>query len=146
MLRLVDGFDDGSGRVEVFYLGKWGTVCGDGWNSKAAEIACRQLGFHETIAMPGNLHTEFSAVGKGTIWLDNVKCVGNEDTLLECEHGKMGKTDCYHQEDAGLLCSPRHEEGKDLFQITFIQENNRIFCYQRKSRVMIFCTTFYQSL
>lgn len=34
-----------AGRLEVYHSGQWGTVCGDGFHSTAATIACRQLGF-----------------------------------------------------------------------------------------------------
>ena len=32
------------GRLEVYILGKWGSVCYDGFNSNCAKVACRQLG------------------------------------------------------------------------------------------------------
>lgn len=32
------------GRVEVMQGSKWGTVCSDGWTTKEAMVACRQLG------------------------------------------------------------------------------------------------------
>lgn len=32
------------GRVEVKRGSKWGTVCSDGWTTKEAMVACRQLG------------------------------------------------------------------------------------------------------
>ena len=34
-----------SGRLEVYYSGRWGTVCNDFWSSTNTRVACRQLGF-----------------------------------------------------------------------------------------------------
>ena len=43
-VRLVDGFDNSSGRVEFCNEAEWGAVCDDGWNNEAAVVVCRQLG------------------------------------------------------------------------------------------------------
>ena len=43
-LRLTDGFDNSSGRVEFCYEGTWGTVCDDHWSERNARVVCRQLG------------------------------------------------------------------------------------------------------
>ena len=43
-VRLVDGFDSRSGRVEFCNEAEWGTVCDDDWNNEAAVVVCRQLG------------------------------------------------------------------------------------------------------
>ena len=49
-IRLVDGADEGSGRVEVCLGGHWGTVCDDGWNINDATTVCRQLGYNYAIS------------------------------------------------------------------------------------------------
>lgn len=49
--------------------------------------------------------------GVGLILLDDVRCEGSETSLLDCEHGIWGRTDCSHGEDVGVRCrgQPRQE-------------------------------------
>ena len=34
-----------AGRLEIYFLGQWGTVCANGFGRREADVACRQLGF-----------------------------------------------------------------------------------------------------
>lgn len=44
-IRLISQLLPSSGRVELYHEGRWGSVCGHAFDSKAAEVMCRMLGF-----------------------------------------------------------------------------------------------------
>jgi len=48
--------------------------------------------------------------GNGTIWLDNVQCIGSETSIADCPHGGLNTHDCFHSEDVSVSCgtSPVH--------------------------------------
>ncbi|XP_051874633.1 deleted in malignant brain tumors 1 protein-like [Pristis pectinata] len=74
VLRLVAGFDNCSGRVEVVFSGTSGTVCDDSWDSHDASVVCRHLNCGDPVsASAGMLFPQ----GNGTIWMDEVECKGS---------------------------------------------------------------------
>ena len=88
--------------MEVFYDGKWGTICSHQWSKADADVFCRQLGFKEAVQpYKDATHGE----GSGPIWLDHLVCSGNEKYLHECTHDKWGKHDCTHKHDASVRCT-----------------------------------------
>ncbi|XP_011806976.1 PREDICTED: HHIP-like protein 1 [Colobus angolensis palliatus] len=102
------GLSSGSGRVEVFVGGRWGTVCDDSWNIHGAAVVCRQLGF--AYAARAVKSAEFGQGGSLPILLDNVRCAGWERNLLECQHNGVGTHNCEHDEDAGVVCSHQNPD------------------------------------
>ena len=44
-IRLIGGFSDREGRIEICYRNQWGSVCDHNWDDLDARVACRQLGF-----------------------------------------------------------------------------------------------------
>ena len=93
---------NGTGRLEVFYNGQWGTVCDDSWDINDARVACQELGYKYAVrAISGNDLPS----GSGQVWLDNVECRGGEESLTSCPHESWGEHDCGHDEDAGVECS-----------------------------------------
>ncbi|KAJ8030427.1 Neurotrypsin [Holothuria leucospilota] len=100
-IRLVGGNSETEGRVEIFYNGIWGTVCDDSWDRNDAQVVCRELGFGE---YGDALSYSSYGPGVGQIWLDNVRCNGNELRLEDCRSNEWGIHDCNHYEDASVRC------------------------------------------
>ncbi|XP_061095007.1 deleted in malignant brain tumors 1 protein-like [Conger conger] len=100
--RLVNGSDQCSGRVEIYHVGQWGTVCDNSWNMNDAEVVCRQAGCGRALDALSSAHF---GQGSGPIWLGDVSCSGNESSLTQCQHPGFGSYNCSHHEDAGVNCS-----------------------------------------
>ena len=91
------------GRVEVFHLGHWGTVCDSNWDFVDAIIVCRQLGYPRAVEAPR--YAAFGA-GSGPSWYYRVYCTGTERNLTECSKSISNTgSACSHSRDAGAVCS-----------------------------------------
>lgn len=101
-LQLVDGPNSCAGRVEVLHDHQWGTVCDDGWDLTDAGVVCKQLGCGTAVSAPGKA---YFGRGHERIWLDEVNCTGLEAALSDCQASSWGKNNCYHGEDASVVCS-----------------------------------------
>ena len=86
--------------MEVYYNGEWGTVCNDNWDLYDAQVVCSELSYGAT-AMQAAVYGQSSR----RIWLDNVNCVGTEDTIASCSHNNWGYHDCLYEKDANVKCS-----------------------------------------
>ena len=83
-VRLTEGGSYNEGIVEVYYNGRWGSVCYSGWDELDANIVCKQLGYKSA---------EISYFGrrpKADIILDNIMCSNNDTILASCGHYGFG--------------------------------------------------------
>ncbi|MBN3314622.1 C163A protein, partial [Atractosteus spatula] len=101
-VRLAGGESLCAGRVEVYHRGAWGSVCDDFWDLADVSVVCRQLGCGH--AVRASVSAEFGE-GSGPVWMDTVKCEGNESALWNCPGASLEKGNCGHKEDAGMICS-----------------------------------------
>ena len=103
-LRLVDGPNSTSGRVEVCcfgripteklttellsmevcYFGCWGIACDKGWDRDDANVACRQLGFETEHVIPTRGGYFGGVSPNRPIHPSQSECVRNEDKLVSC--------------------------------------------------------------
>ncbi|KFZ52091.1 Scavenger receptor cysteine-rich type 1 protein M130, partial [Antrostomus carolinensis] len=101
-VRLEDGGQRCTGRVEVKYQGQWGTVCGFYWDMADAAVVCKQLGCGSALKAPRFRHFPPGSV---PVWMYKVSCRGTESALSDCTHKRQGKCPCDHTWDAGMICS-----------------------------------------
>uniref|UniRef100_A0AAR2JD92 Lysyl oxidase homolog n=1 Tax=Pygocentrus nattereri TaxID=42514 RepID=A0AAR2JD92_PYGNA len=109
-IRLTGGRTQLEGRVELLapnasLLGQWGLICGDGWTSREAMVACRQLGLgYASSGLSETWYWDSSNVTE--MVMSGVKCRGDEMTLSDCQHHRV--VSCKRagpQFAAGIICS-----------------------------------------
>ncbi len=115
-VRLVGGDTLLEGRVEVFLLGHWGTVCDYNWDVVDAIVVCRQLGNLQAVEGP---RSAFFGAGSGPSWYYSVRCTGTERNLTECsKYNYNFGSACPHSRDAGAVCSSQSHALLCIFMYT----------------------------
>ncbi|KAL3892091.1 hypothetical protein ACJMK2_004328 [Sinanodonta woodiana] len=102
-IRLVGGMNEYEGRVEIYYNGSWGTICDDSWDNNDAAVVCKMLGY-STYRASAVCCAGFGNNTNLGIFLDEVRCTGNESSIYNCIHNAWYSHDCTHVEDAGVRC------------------------------------------
>ncbi|KAK3606288.1 hypothetical protein CHS0354_037964 [Potamilus streckersoni] len=102
--RLAEGRFQDAGRVEIYFDGRWGTICDNLWSRYDARVFCRTMGYAD-----GTSHGSSFRLATGTIpvYMSGLECDGTEGDLLQCpNHGWMNiPTTCQdHAHDAGAVC------------------------------------------
>lgn len=114
VVRLVNGSSPNRGRIEIRHNNIWGTVCDDDFNEDAAKVVCQYLGYkgHAIVVKDG-----YFGSGEGPIWLDQVRCFGNESTLDQCTHWNWGEHNCDHTEDVGVICTNDKKPSRNEYNV-----------------------------
>nr|XP_014433998.1 CD5 antigen-like [Pelodiscus sinensis] len=91
-----------SGQVEIFHQGRWGTVCGLGWDLRDAKVLCRELG----CGSPRYIAQSCSKFSRSSepILLGLLDCTGNETSLTQCQFQDWAEKPCPHPWDTGVTC------------------------------------------
>ena len=104
-IRLVGGTDSNEGRVEIYFLGQWGTVCDSDFSFSDAIVVCRQLGY----SIDSDWRSRTFGRGSRFSWLKSVACTGYEANLLQCRRYYYGyhSSYCNPRYGAGVTCSSK---------------------------------------
>ena len=72
-------------------------VCGDVYVAHTIIIPLRYY-------RSGGTAVQGGVANNNRFWLDNVDCSGNEDNIMDCDHGGWGTHDCAKSEAAKVVC------------------------------------------
>ncbi|KAG6933879.1 protease, serine 12, partial [Chelydra serpentina] len=104
-VRLRGGKNEFEGTVEVYLNGIWGTICSSHWDNNDASVICRQL----ELGKRGTAkHTPFSGLGLIPVYWSDVRCHGDEETILLCEKDIWQGGTCPQKMAAAVMCSFSH--------------------------------------
>ena len=130
------GSSPAEGLLQVFIGGLWGTICRRGWGRKSADVACRLLGYTRSVRTVGGARWSGVETQALPVWLDGVKCRGDEDSLLDCPQGPIGTHQCGHSTDVGLICSSKYSHTHTLYvyvhvvhKVTIVENFHEICCF-----------------
>lgn len=100
--------------------GLWGTVCQGDWNAIDAYIVCNQLGYTGTgeptnnddvfilsFLSPGPLsyyNSKFGVASNLPTIYNNVKCVGWEKSVTQCQKNVYPAGSCSQSQTASVVC------------------------------------------
>ena len=102
-IRLLGGGTSvGQGQVQVGFRGVWGHVCDNNWDIHDATVACRQLGYNRAVV--ATVASAFWSGPTQRLWLDNVRCFGEENNLKDCRHYSWGYLPSSSCGLAGVIC------------------------------------------
>jgi len=134
-IRLAGSNVSNVGRVEVKVFGQWGLICDDLFGLRDAEVVCRELGFPlgATEVLPPGSYISRDYTKPAVFLIDDLQCLGNESSILECEFEGWGVHDCLPEEAVSVVCSVpgqtcapgfwQCEKSKECLPIAYLCDN-----------------------
>uniref|UniRef100_A0A8C3A699 Soluble scavenger receptor cysteine-rich domain-containing protein SSC5D n=1 Tax=Cyclopterus lumpus TaxID=8103 RepID=A0A8C3A699_CYCLU len=101
-VRLANGKDECTGRVEVRHGDVWQTVCDTDWTMTKAQMVCDHLECGKAMNAPGGAHF---GQGVGSVVEASNSCFDNVTSLEQCSLRGFREAGCGHDRDAGALCA-----------------------------------------
>uniref|UniRef100_A0A3B3E1M2 Scavenger receptor cysteine-rich type 1 protein M130-like n=1 Tax=Oryzias melastigma TaxID=30732 RepID=A0A3B3E1M2_ORYME len=102
-IRLVNGDNQCSGRLEVKSNNWWSIVCEGDFDQHDAEVVCRELDCGVPSFLQGALYGETEAPE----WSRDFLCKGHESALLDCKSSSSSQKFCSSGKAVELTCSGR---------------------------------------
>ena len=94
------------GRVEVFYSGKWWSVCDDLWTDTNTNVICRELDMGHGVEFYKNYDTLYSGVLPARdVIFDDIQCLPGDTSLFQCQRLPAWSHSCSRTETVGVRCS-----------------------------------------
>jgi len=88
--------------VQVYYNNTWGWICGQRFEKQDADVVCKELGYIRSSVIYNGL---VNVQGNSSLWIDNLRCTGNESSLVSCAHGGWTNESCAVNQIAGVACT-----------------------------------------
>merc|ERR1712113_859690 len=96
---------DGTGRLEIYVGGAWGSVCFSGFTAGAANVACKAMGFSGAQSSDGASPCgRVGGCGSAAPQIGEVACAGQEVDFLSCPHAGVDDVFCAPEESVWLRC------------------------------------------
>ncbi|XP_078685535.1 uncharacterized protein LOC144918547 [Branchiostoma floridae x Branchiostoma belcheri] len=82
----------------------WGTVCHNQFDIKDADVVCKMLGYPSAQLVRNDA---YFGPGRGPIYMDNLRCNGDENSLFNCSYPgwTINDLNCSYDQAAGVECT-----------------------------------------
>uniref|UniRef100_G1MS33 SRCR domain-containing protein n=1 Tax=Meleagris gallopavo TaxID=9103 RepID=G1MS33_MELGA len=101
-LRLENN-DGCSGRLQVFYNGKWGSVCSNSMTPHTVPLVCKQLGCGDSGTL--EMSSRYDKLS-GTAWLDHIECGKSNSSFWQCPSAPWDPQSCDDlRDETNITCS-----------------------------------------